>query len=171
MSFKKKKKPLPDVGPSYDDGKLSFSGREEMDDLTENEQRMLTFSEMEPVELATHFEDLLGALEDDEANVRNAALLLLRQLEPSLLARHALRISACLEDDVKQVRRTAMQTLCDLDPALLPEDATKSSGKPESDNPYRRAMDLPLVSSSHSSVSQLVRNESAMSTQKKASTT
>ena len=122
MSFKKKKKPLPDVGPSYDDGKLSFSGREEMDDLTENEQRMLTFSEMEPVELATHFEDLLGALEDDEANVRNAALLLLRQLEPSLLARHALRISACLEDDVKQVRRTAMQTLCDLDPALLPED-------------------------------------------------
>ena len=25
MSFKKKKKPLPDVGPSYDDGKLSFS--------------------------------------------------------------------------------------------------------------------------------------------------
>ena len=58
MSFKKKKKPLPDVGPSYDDGKLSFSGREEMDDLTENEQRMLTFSEMEPVELATHFEDL-----------------------------------------------------------------------------------------------------------------
>ena len=45
MSFKKKKKPLPDVGPSYDDGKLSFSGREEMDDLTENEQRMLTFSE------------------------------------------------------------------------------------------------------------------------------
>ena len=41
MSFKKKKKPLPDVGPSYDDGKLSFSGREEMDDLTENEQRML----------------------------------------------------------------------------------------------------------------------------------
>ena len=99
MSFKKKKKPLPDVGPSYDDGKLSFSGREEMDDLTENEQRMLTFSEMEPVELATHLEDLLGALEDDEANVRNAALLLLRQLEPSLLARHALRISACLEDD------------------------------------------------------------------------
>ena len=52
MSFKKKKKPLPDIGPSYDDGKLSFSGREEMDDLTENEQRMLTFSEMEPVELA-----------------------------------------------------------------------------------------------------------------------
>ena len=100
MSFKKKKKPLPDAGPSYDDGKLSFSGREEMDDLTENEQRMLTFSEMEPVELATHLEDLLGALEDDEANVRNAALLLLRQLEPSLLARHALRISACLEDDV-----------------------------------------------------------------------
>ena len=49
MSFKKKKKPLPDIGPSYDDGKLSFSGREEMDDLTENEQRMLTFSEMEPV--------------------------------------------------------------------------------------------------------------------------
>ena len=49
--------------------------------------------------------------------------------------------------------------------------ATKSSGKPESDNPYRRAIALPLVSSSHSSVSQLVRNESAMSTQKKASTT
>ena len=34
MSFKKKKKPLPDVGPSYDDGKLSFSGREEMDGRT-----------------------------------------------------------------------------------------------------------------------------------------